>query len=207
MKYKIDLTKKSWQWLLLIILSAMWGSSFILMKRGVQSFKPLQVAAMRIFFAFIFFLPFIITRLKRLKKKDIKSLLLIGLIGNAIPAFLYTTAQFDDRVSSSLAGMLNAVTPLFVLITGLLFYKAKTKPMSVIGILIGLVGSFGLLIKDINSILSGISIFAILIVLATLFYGISTNEVKYKLQKLDGISITAFAFLFIGPVAGIYLLF
>ena len=82
-----------------------------------------------------------------------------------------------------------------------------TTPINVVGILIGLLGSLGLIIKDVNSLFSGISIFALLIVLATLFYGISTNEVKVRLKKLDGISITAFTFLFVGPPAGLYLLF
>ena len=203
----MDLSKKHWQWILLILLSAMWGTSFILMKHGVQSYSPSQVAAMRMFFAFIFFIPFIIKKIRKLKKKHILSLLLVAFIGNAIPSFLFTTAQFDGRVSSSLAGMLNAITPLFVWLAGITIYKVKTKWINVVGILIGLLGSLGLVIKDVNSIFSGISIFALLIVLATLFYGISTNEVKVRLKKLDGISITAFTFLFVGPPAGLYLLF
>ena len=105
----------------------------------------MQVAAMRIFFAFIFFLPFIIRRIKKIKKltrREIIALIILGFIGNAIPAILFTTAQYDQRVSSALAGMLNAITPLFVWLIGISFYKSKTKWVNFIGILINLGASF-----------------------------------------------------------------
>lgn len=201
----IDLNKKNWQIFTVFFIAAIWGTSFILMKKGLQSFTNIQVAALRMFFAFIFFLPVIITKIRFLKKEHIKSLLIVGFIGNFIPAFLFTTAQTE--ISSSLAGMLNSVVPVFVMLIGIIFYKLKPSGISMLGVGIGLVGALGLLIKNFDFLNSGISILASLIILAAVLYGISTNEVKNKLKELDGALISAFAFLFIGPVVGCLLLF
>ncbi|RLD62413.1 MAG: EamA family transporter, partial [Bacteroidetes bacterium] len=116
MKRVINLSNKSWQWITLSIIALIWGSSFIFIKRGLESFTDMQVAALRIFISFIFLLPFAIQRFKKLKKEDLKSLLLVGFVGNGIPAFLFAKAQ--TQVSSSLAGMLNSMVPLFALIIG-----------------------------------------------------------------------------------------
>ncbi len=131
--------------------------------------------------------------------------MVVAFIGNAIPAVLFAKGQ--TGIESSLSGMLNTTVPLFVWIVGILFYKTKTKLLSVVGIIIGLVGSFGMLIKDFNNFFGNFNVYAIYIIIATLMYGINTNEVKHKLQELDGISITALAFLLVGPISGFYLLF
>jgi len=190
---------------MLIGLSLIWGSSFILMKKGLETFSFQQVATMRMLFAFILFLPFIIKRIKKLNKKNIGSILVVGFIGNAIPALLFTKAQ--THLDSSLAGMLNTTVPLFVWILGIIFYKTKTKLLSIIGLIIGLVGSLGMIITDFRDIFGNFNMYAIYIIIATLMYAVNTNEVKHKLKDLDGISITALAFLFVGPISGFYLLF
>lgn len=201
----MNLNKKTWQWVALIVLAIIWGSSFILMKKGLESFSFMQVGAMRMFFAFLFFIPFIIKKLKKLGKKNIISIIIIGFVGNAIPAILYSKAQ--TQIDSSIAGMLNATTPIFVWLVGIGFYKAKTKLINILGLFIGLIGSMGLVVKDFSNIAQNFNVFIIYIVIATLFYGISTNETKFKLANLDGIAITALAFLFVGPASGAYLLF
>lgn len=201
----IDLNKRSWQWILLIFLAMLWGTSFILMKRGLESFSNYQVAAFRIFVSFIFFLPFIFKNLKDLKKKNLKSLLIIGFIGNAFPALLYTTAQ--TQVSSSLAGILNSLTPIFTLIIGVFLYKEKTRWINVSGLIIGLIGAGGLVVKDFSSFFVGNNWYGLLAVIATLMYGVTITEVKYNLKNMSGTSISALAFLMVGPFAGIYLLY
>lgn len=174
------------------------------MKRGLESFSDTQVAAFRIFISFVFFLPIALKRLKYLKKDNIKSLLLVGFIGNGIPAFLFTKAQ--TQVSSSLAGMLNSLVPLFALIVGAVFYKVRVKKMNILGVFIGLVGAVGLIVMSSEGAFSSSGYYSLFIVLATICYSISVNEIKQKLAALDGVSIMSFAFLFIGPWAGIYLL-
>ncbi len=201
----MDFNKKTWQWIVLIFLALIWGSSFILMKKSLLTFSFMQVGSMRIFFAFLFFIPFIIKKFKNLNRKNIISILIVGFIGNAIPAVLFAKAQTD--VDSSLAGMLNATVPIFVWIIGISFYKAKTKFINMVGLFIGLIGAAGLIIKDYTNVFENFNLYALYILVATLFYGINTNEVKYKLHHLDAMSVTALAFLFIGPTAGFYLLF
>ena len=196
--------KKIWQWTILLILSLIWGSSFILMKRGLDAFTSNQVAAFRIFISYLAFLPIAIKHFNKIKKENIISLLIIGFIGNAIPAMLFTKAQ--TRIDSSLAGILNSLTPMFTLFVGLLFYKSRILLINIAGILLGLIGAIGL-VKNGENILTGANSYAIFVVIATIFYGISANEVKYKLPGLNGITIAALSFFFIGPFAGIYLLF
>jgi len=200
----MDLDKKIWQWIVLLVLSLIWGSSFILMKRGLDAFTNNQVAAFRIFISYLAFLPIAIKHINKLKKENIISLLIVGFIGNAIPAMLFTKAQ--TRIDSSLAGMLNSLTPMFTLFVGLLFYKSKVLIINIAGILLGLIGAIGL-VNNGQNILAGNNSYAMFIVVATIFYGISVNEIKFKLPGMSGIVIAALSFFFIGPFAGIYLLF
>ena len=200
-----DLNKKQWQWVLLIFVSFVWGASFILMKKGLESFSAMQVGAIRIFIASMVLLPLLIGRLKKFKRKDIKSLLIVGFIGNLIPAFLFAKAQTE--VSSSLAGMLNTAFPIVALIIGTILYGTKTPHHKIIGIIIGLIGSVGIVIGDNMDFSGQHNSYALYIFLAIIFYAISLNEMKYKLPELDGISITVFAFTAIGPFAGAYLIF
>ena len=199
------LERKSWQWIVLFSLAFIWGTSFILMKKGLESYSNYQVAALRVFITFIVLIPLIINRLKRITKENYKALFFVGFIGNGIPALLFTTAQ--KEIDSSLAGMLNSITPLFTLLTGVIFFNSKFRWVNVIGIIIGLIGAIGLMYKGTGNIFSDISVYALLIIFANFCYGTNINVIKYKLQNIDGISITALAFLMIGPFAGIYLLF
>lgn len=201
----IDLNKKIWQWLLLFCLASIWGTSFILMKRGLVSYSNFDVAALRIFISFLFFLPLIIVNLKKLNRQNIISLLLVGFIGNLFPAFLFTTAQ--TQISSYLAGILNSLTPLFTLLVGYFFYRSEARFSNLIGLVIGLIGAIGLINNNGTNLPDQNLWFALFAVVATLFYGINVNEVKYKLKELDSLAIASLAFLFIGPLAGAYLLF
>jgi drug/metabolite transporter (DMT)-like permease len=202
---KIELENKAWQWAILLILSLIWGTSFILMKRGLESYSHSQVAAFRIFFSFVFMLPITIRNIKVISRENIGSLAIVGIIGFAIPAFLFTKAQ--TRIDSSLAGMLNSLTPLFTLLVGILFYRSRTRWVNIAGLVLGLVGAVGLMWNGDMTILKGINAFALFIVAATICYGINVNEIKFKLVNLSSLEITSLAFLFTGPIAGIYLLF
>jgi drug/metabolite transporter (DMT)-like permease len=205
--YKIDLNKKIWQWITLIFLSLIWGSSFILMKKGLRSYSHDQVAAFRIFISFLAFLPFGIKNLKKVNKGNIYSLLIVGVIGSTIPAFLFAKAQ--TNIESGLAGVLNSVTPLFTLIIGLLLYNSKAKLINIFGIFLGLIGALGLIGYTYNgsSIVSSFNYYGLFIIVATICYGFNVNQVKYKIKDLSGLELTSLAFMFVGPFTGIYLLF
>lgn len=205
--FKIDLNKKVWQWATIIFLSLIWGSSFILMKKGMRSYSDDQVAAFRIFISFIAFLPIGIKNLKKVNKENIFSLLIVGVVGSTIPAFLFTKAE--TNIDSSLAGVLNSLTPLFTLIIGLMFYKSKAKLINALGIFLGFIGALGLIIytADGNNMLGKVNYYGLYVVVATICYGINVNQVKYKIKKLNGLELTSLAFMFVGPFAGAYLLF
>ena len=183
-------------------MSFIWGTSFILIKKSLLAYTPTQSGALRISFAFLYFLPFAIKRLKRIERKHIKPLLVVGFIGNFFPAFLF--AYGETKVNSSLAAMINSTTPIFVLIVGFIFYKAKVFKINLIGLIIGFVGTIGLIISDLRNFSFTLNIGALMIILATFFYGINTNELKYKLHDLDGITVSAVSFLFIGIFAIAY---
>lgn len=197
-------TKRWFQLAMLMVLAFIWGSSFILMKIGLKSFSPDQAGALRILLASLALLPLSLKQLPYLRKKDIASLLVAGFIGSFFPAFLFMIAE--TRIESSLAGMLNSLTPVFTLVVGLIFYGTAFKPTQLAGLLLGLAGATGLILAGDGFRVGAVNSYAFLIVLATCFYAISINQIKTHLPHLTGIQVTSLAFLFIGPAALIYLL-
>ena len=134
----------SLSWIILIGLALIWGSSFILMKEGMKAFSSNEVAAQRIGIAFLCLSPFLIKQFSKINwKKNWEGLLLMGVFGNLIPAFLFTTAE--TQISSSLTGMLNALTPLFTVLVGVLIFKANVQKFQLIGVAVGLIGAVFLL--------------------------------------------------------------
>lgn len=198
----MDLNKKFWQWSAVILISLFWGTSFILIKKSLLAYTPYQSGALRMMFAFLFFLPLALKRLKKINKQNIFPLLIVGFIGSFFPAFMF--AFGESLVNSSLAAMLNSTTPIFVLLIGLFFFNIKTRFVNILGLLIGFVGALGLIIKDFSSITTSWNIGAVVIMFASIFYGINTNVIKSSLTKLDGLSIAALSFFLIGPVAFVY---
>jgi drug/metabolite transporter (DMT)-like permease len=196
---------KTWfQLSILLLLAFVWGSSFILMKIGLKSFSSDQAAGIRMLLASLVLLPYSIKNLKFLQKKDLPNLLIAGFIGSFIPAFLFTKAQ--TQIDSALAGMLNSLTPLFTFTIGLLFFKTKFKWLQALGLTVGLIGALGLITSGKDLSFSSINSYALLIILATTFYGININTIKAKLSHLSGVQITSLSFFFTGPAALIYLL-
>ena len=175
------------------------------MKKGLESYTNNQVASFRIFFTFLFLTPFLFKRIRKINKKNIVSLIIVGVIGNGIPAYLFTKAQ--TQIDSSLAGILNSLTPLFTLIIGLVFYKSHVKLVNILGLVLGFLGAVGLIFQESTT---GFEIktsgYAFFVVAATLCYGVSVNEIKHKLADLDALSIASLSFMIIGPFGGLNLL-
>jgi drug/metabolite transporter (DMT)-like permease len=191
-------------WIYLILLSLIWGSSFILMKEGLVAFTSDEVAALRIAIAFIALLPFLIKHYKSVDlKKDWIGLLIMGVFGNLLPAFLFTAAE--TQISSSLTGMLNALTPLFTIALGVLFFKNKVQTFQLIGVAIGLIGALCLLGFGNDSGETKNFYFSLLVVAATFCYAISVNGIKKYLSHVNSVAASVWSFTFIGPVAIAYL--
>jgi drug/metabolite transporter (DMT)-like permease len=191
-------------WLYLILLSLIWGSSFILMKEGLVAFTSDEVAALRIAIAFVALAPFLIKHFKSVDlKKDWFGLMIMGVFGNLLPAFLFTEAE--TQISSSLTGMLNALTPLFTIILGILFFKNKVLTFQLIGVAVGLIGALFLLGFGNNSGESKNLYFSLLVVAATFCYAISVNGIKKYLSHVNSVAASVWSFTFIGPLAIVYL--
>jgi len=198
--------KDAKNWMLLLILAGIWGSSFVLMKRamftldGEAIFSSHQVAAIRMTIAGIVLLPFAIKGLKQIQTfKEVVLLTIVGLSGNFFPAYLFTYAQ--TGVSSGYAGMLNSLTPIFTMVIGLLVFKNRLSLIQFIGLGIGSIGIVSLIISGNNSIenlkLSGSWLHILAVVVATLCYSISLTTIKFTLQKFKAIEITSLAFLMV----------
>lgn len=185
--------------LLLLILSVIWGSSFILIKWALQSLSPLQVGAVRILAASVFLSPLAILKLKKLTRKSVGLLLLIGVVGSLGPAFLFAVAQ--TQLPSSLTGVLNALTPLFVIIMGALFFGKKILPATVLGIVVGFVGTSILILGGSADGIGAVNAYALLVVMATIMYGVNLNTIKYYLSEIDALTITSVSLLMVGPLA------
>lgn len=125
-------------WLTLIALSLVWGSSFILIKKGLDFFTPIQVGALRITFAGLFLLPTSIKHIHLLPKKGFHWLFLTAVVGSFIPMFLFPIAEV--HLDSSIAGILNALMSIFVIVLGVIFFKYKTHLGEVIGVLLSFIG-------------------------------------------------------------------
>jgi len=198
------MNNKAISWIILIALSLVWGSSFILMKQGLKAFTSDEVAGLRITIASAFMLPFLISHYKIDLKKNLKGLLLMGVFGNLIPAFLFTKAE--TQISSSLTGMLNALTPMFTIIIGMIAFNHKITKNQIIGVLVGLVGAIALVaMGDSESDQTKNIMYSLLVAAATLCYAISVNGIKAYLGHVNSLTATVWSFTLIGPVAAIYL--
>ena len=190
-------------WLILIMLTLVWGSSFILIKRGLDHFDPGEVGALRMFSASIVLFPMALRHIRKLTKRQYGYLFVVGFIGSFLPAFLF--AKAETGIGSAMAGVLNALTPVFVVIIGGLFFSQKFTLRIVLGILIGLIGTLILMLTDIQLTNFNLNYYALFVLVATICYGLNVNIIKYKLHGIGAIPLTAMAFTLILPLAALYL--
>lgn len=188
-------------YLFLGILALIWGSSFILMKEGLKVFSSYQVASLRIAFAGIALVPFVNWRKLNIVKGDYKYFIISGFLGSALPAFLFTAAQ--TVISSSLAGAINGLTPLFALIVGVIFLGVRFNKYKIWGVVCGLAGAFFLIVgKQIEFDVS----YTLLAVGASVCYGINVNIIKTKLDNYPPLLVAAFPLAVIS-IFGLIVLF
>lgn len=168
------------------LLAIIWGSSFILMKEGLKFYSSYQIAAMRISFSGLALIPFVNWKKLDIKRSDYKYFIISGFLGSAIPAFLFPLAQ--TRISSSLAGAINGLTPLFALIVGVTFLGVKFSRLKAFGVILGLAGAVFLIIgQDIQFEFSHV----MMAIVATLCYGINVNIIKQKLDNYPPLLVAA----------------
>ena len=182
------------KWILLVLLSVIWGSSFILIKKSLEHFNPYEVGALRVLIAGIILLPFAIMNIRKFPKKHLKWLILAAVTGNFIPMFLFPIAETE--VSSSIAGIINSMMPIFVIIVGALLWKFQTTKRQIGGVVISFSGACILAFSGGEG--GEFKLIPILLLLlATLCYAVSTTTVKSKLSDIPAKILSAFVFSFV----------
>lgn len=181
-------------WSLFTILSLIWGSSFILMKEGMKTLSPYHVASLRILSAGVVLIPFARKALAQVPKEKLLLVILSGLLGSFFPAYLFCVAE--TRIDSSLAGILNALTPLFTIIIGIAFFQLKAGRRKIIGVLVGFIGLCLLIAPKGDFRFEDFS-YSLLVLLATVFYGINVNMVGRHMQGVGSLNIASLAFVFL----------
>lgn len=169
----------------------------------MQAFSSDEVAALRIGIAFLVLAPLHIRHHQIDLRRYLPGLILMGLFGNFIPAFLFTLAE--TQISSSLAGMLNALTPLFTILIGLAWLKVKPSSAQVAGIVVGFVAAVFLMVFETGEDKFRNAIYSLLVLAATFCYALSINGIRKYLTSLNAITATVWAFTFTGPLALLYL--
>lgn len=180
------------RWVLLIIIALTWGSSFILIKKSLLVFTPYQIGAFRVAISGIILAFIGIPALRKMDKKTLSWVALTGFFGNFLPMFLFPIAQ--TRVSSSLAGILDSLVPVFVLVFGFLLFGKKSKGLQVLGAIIGFLGAAMLMyFSEAKSEESNL-VYALLVVLATACYAVAALIIKERLNHVRSMDLSGAVF-------------
>jgi len=178
-------------WFIFIVLSIIWGSSFMMIKVGLLHLTAFQVASLRIIFSGIVLLPSAIRHFKSIPKNKLGIVFMSGVLGSLLPAYLFCVAEMG--IDGALTGTLNSLTPIFVIITGALFFSSKTSSNKIMGILIAFTGSILLLISKGHMQESQNLLYVSYVVLATIFYGFNVNMVFKYLKDIGSLQIASVA--------------
>ena len=170
------------RWVLLMVIALTWGSSFILIKKSLLAFTPYQIGAFRVGISGLLLGYLGIPAIRRMNKKTLFWVAATGFFGNFLPMFLFPMAQ--TRVSSSLAGILDSLVPLFVLVFGFLIFGIKSKSIQVLGAIIGFFGAAILMFFSETSSEDSNLGYALLVVLATACYALAALIIKERLYHI-----------------------
>jgi len=175
-------------WGIFILLCIIWGSSFILMKASKVELTWAQIASLRIFSAGVVMLPFALFYFSKIPVKKMPLVILLGICGNLLPAYLFAAA-ISKNIDSGLAGILNSLTPICVVVTGAIFFKSKIQSKKIIGVIIGFIGLIVLTLVNKNGISFENLEYTSWILLATVAYGFNVNIVSHYLKDVHPIHL------------------
>jgi drug/metabolite transporter (DMT)-like permease len=196
---------KQLKWVLLTILSLIWGSSFILIKKGLIGLSPIQLGSLRILFAGFFLILVGFKSLSKISFQQWKFIALTALFGTFIPAYLFAIAQTE--IDSSVSSILNSLTPLNTLVLGSLAFGLHFRRNQIIGVIIGLIGSALLILNGAMNHPEQNYYYALLVIIASLCYATNVNLIKKHLSGMAPLSITTGNFLVLLLPAALILYF
>jgi drug/metabolite transporter (DMT)-like permease len=182
------MNSKQNKWFFLVVLALIWGSSFILIKRGLVGLTPYQLGAFRIIFAGVFLLSIGFNSLKSIPKQKWKYIALTAVFGTFIPAFLFSIAE--TRIDSSISAILNSLTPLNTLILGALSFGLSFKRTQIYGVITGFIGCVLLVFNGAIHHPEQNYFFSIFVIIASICYAVNVNLIKKYLSNLTPLSIT-----------------
>lgn len=180
---------KHLKWILLVTLALIWGSSFILIKRGLIGLTPYQLGSLRIIFATIFLLIIGYKSLATIPHVKWKYIALTSLIGTFMPVYLFAVAETE--ISSSITAVLNSLTPLGALVIGVLAFGLQVQRRQVFGVIIGLIGSILLIANGAANNPGQNYWYTLLVVFAAFCYSLNVNLIKKYLSDVKPLAITA----------------
>ncbi|WP_445453007.1 DMT family transporter [Flavobacterium sp. 25HG05S-40] len=181
------------KWIILIALALIWGSSFILIKKGLDGLDPFQLGSLRIIFCAVFLLIVGFKSITTIAQHQWKYIALTSLFGTFIPAYLFAIAE--TKVSSSICSILNSLTPLNTLIIGAIAFGLNFRRSQIFGILIGLLGTSVLIFNGKAQTASEDYSYAVFVLIATVCYATNVNLIKKYLSDVKPLSITTGNFL------------
>ena len=197
------------KWVYLIVLALIWGTSYILIKKGLQGFTPIQLGAVRILLASLFLGVIGGRSLKKLTRHQWKWVAVSGFVGSFFPVFLFAYAQTE--IDSGITAVLNSMVPLFTLFVGRFLFGTAIRPLQLVGVLFGLIGALGLILVGAQLHADQNYSYALLILLAALGYACNANIIKAKLQGASPLAIATGNFavitlpaLIILPLSGFF---
>jgi len=182
-------------WTLFIVLCIIWGSSFILMRWSTEGLNSIQIASLRIFSAGIVLLPFAFFHIFKIPPRKLPLVIFSAVCGNLLPAYLFAGA-IAKNIDSSLAGILNSLTPICVVVIGLLFFKLKISNRKILGVIIGFAGLCLLTISGKKGISFDNLQYALWILAGTLLYGVNINIVSHYLKDINPIHLATVSLSF-----------
>lgn len=162
-----------------------------MMKEGLLRLTAFQVASLRIVFSGIVLLPWAVKSFKQVPVNKLVLIFFSGVLGSLLPAYLFCVAELG--IDGALAGTLNSLTPIFVIITGALFFNSKAAANKILGICIAFTGSILLLISKGHMQESQNLLYVSYVILATVCYGFNVNMVHKHLHHIGSLQIASVA--------------
>ena len=192
------------KWGTLVILSLIWGSSYILIKKGLTGLTPIQLGSLRVIVTTLLIAPIGYQKIKHIPREKMKWVALSAFVGSFFPAYLFAFAETE--ISSSVTAVMVSLTPLFTLLISVIIFGEELLKKQVLGVLIGFTGIIVLVNNELTSSSFNI-LYVMFIVLAAICYAINANVLKYKLPNIPALGIVFMSFLFMFIPAFIILCF
>jgi len=183
------------KWFYLAALSFIWGSSFILIKKGLVGLTAIELGSIRIIISAFVLVPFTFNRLKEITFKQWKWIIISAFVGSFFPAFLFAFAE--QEIDSSVASILNSIVPLNTIIIGLVLFGIKSTKRQIIGVLLGFFGAYQLIISGINLNPDQNYFYSGLVIICSFLYAFNVNIIKKYLQELSAVAIATGHFIVI----------